>query len=80
MFLESPPTHQVISELKPARTRHREQLTLAVQFNKSFLVLGQLGPARHLVDLSLQDGDLTVPPSLKRNILSVCCSQGSFDL
>lgn len=39
--------------------------TLAVELDEPLLVLGQLGPARHLVDLPLQDGDLTVPPSLK---------------
>lgn len=43
-----------------------EEPTLAVEFDESLLVLGQLSPARHLVDLSLQDGDLTVPPSLER--------------
>ena len=40
--------------------------TLAVEFNESLLVLGQLGPAWHLINLPLQDGDLTVPPSLNR--------------
>ncbi len=43
-----------------------EEPTLAVEFDESLLVLGQLSPARHLVDLSLQDGNLTVPPSLNR--------------
>lgn len=38
--------------------------TLAVELQEPLLVLGQLGPAGHLVDLPLQDGDLTVPPSL----------------
>lgn len=38
--------------------------TLAVQLQEPLLVLGQLGPTRHLVNLPLQDGDLTVPPGL----------------
>lgn len=45
-----------------------DEPTLAVEFDESLLVLCQLGPARHLVDLSLKDGDLTVPPSLNRVI------------
>lgn len=43
-----------------------EEPTLAVEFDESLLVLGQLSPARHSVDLSLHDGDLTVPSSLNR--------------
>lgn len=39
--------------------------TLAVEFDEPLLVLGQLGPAWHLVNLPLQNGNLTVPPSLK---------------
>lgn len=43
-----------------------EELTLAIEFNESFLVLGQLGPAWNLINPSLQDGNLSVPPSLTR--------------
>ena len=39
--------------------------TLAVELDEPLLVLGQLGPARNLVYLPLQDGDFPVPPSLR---------------
>ncbi len=38
--------------------------TLAVQLNEAFLILGQLGSAGNLINLSLQDSNLAVPPSL----------------
>lgn len=53
-----------IQTLVPAGTE--EKLTLAVEFNEPLLVLGQLGTARHLIDLSLQYCNLTVSPSLRR--------------
>lgn len=37
---------------------------MAVELDESLLVLRQLGSARHLVDLPLQDGDLAVSPGL----------------
>lgn len=43
--------------------------TLAIQFNEALLILRQLGSAGNLINLSLQDGDLTIPPSLQRSII-----------
>lgn len=42
--------------------------TLTIQFNKSLLILRQLGSAGNLINLSLKDGDLTVSPSLQESI------------
>lgn len=49
-----------------ARVDIEDEPTLAVEFDESLLILSQLSPARHLIDLPLQDGDLSVPPSLNR--------------
>jgi len=56
-----------------------EEPTLAVEFDKSLLILGQFCPAGHLVNLPLQYCNLTVPPSLNRMnaILTVLAQTGN---
>lgn len=41
-----------------------EEITLTVEFNESLLILCELSSAWHLINLPLQDGNLSVPPSL----------------
>ncbi|TNN56352.1 hypothetical protein EYF80_033463 [Liparis tanakae] len=57
---------RLCSRFNTRRPQTEEEPTLAVELDESLLVLGELGAARHLVHLPLQDGDFTVPASLNR--------------
>lgn len=62
---DTKPQKQPLSFPSSSLNPERVALTLAVELQEPLLVLSQLGPTRHLIDLPLQDGDFAVPPSLK---------------
>lgn len=52
------------TETTLVKADEEEEITLTVEFNESLLILCQLSSVWHLINLPLQDGNLSVPPSL----------------